>query len=347
MEARLARRPRSPVLLAGLTSVLLASGEAQQAADRLRTSLNAGGGPDVSRLLEKVLRDDLGRPSDADALTLKRLEGNDLTIGETLELAELQVRQGETLRASSTISAGIPPDTILNAEQGTRLLLITQQAADRALKDESQDTLAAAAGLFDLTVQRNIKFSAEMHQKRLSVLAHWSQADAPRVLAAARQAATEFPSGKGAAYVVASRLLNEAKRGPVALAVISGAVEGSKDPDLELYLEWVSDVVNDGSPPDAAPLMASAEKTGKLQEIVEKISAPKKEPPRSWRAEFLYILGNFFTAQGRPDQANQAYEMVLREDPDHAWACNNLGYALADKGADRQGRRHRAGLVPS
>jgi hypothetical protein len=58
------------------------------------------------------------------------------------------------------------------------------------------------------------------------------------------------------------------------------------------------------------------------------------EGVKDYRSEVAYLMGDSFTRNGRTDEANAAYELALEFQPDHGWACNNLGYSLADRGHD-------------
>jgi tetratricopeptide (TPR) repeat protein len=74
----------------------------------------------------------------------------------------------------------------------------------------------------------------------------------------------------------------------------------------------------------------------KLSELIERINAPDDDDAElgDVRAEAAYVLGNFFASGNRDDQARAAYELALTYDPKHAWACNNLGYALIERGEE-------------
>src|SRR5262249_11823367 len=95
LEAQLKRRPASGALLASLAAIDSAAGDAAPLEPRLRQALADGAGGDVSRVLEKLIRDELKRPEQADALLFGRLEGRPRLPSESMELAEAQIRNGD------------------------------------------------------------------------------------------------------------------------------------------------------------------------------------------------------------------------------------------------------------
>lgn len=334
-EKLLAERPRSRALLKGLTSMLLKAGETAQAELRLRTALRHGGGPDVSRLLEELLREHLHREEEAMAIALARLERPGRTIIESLELANLCAHEDRPADALKALTDAFPPGTLLTPDQKARALGVVAQAADRVAARADDERLAAAAGLFDLIVGQKIPLPPEMHQRRLALLARWSGATVPMIAQAAADAAREVPSGEGAAYAVAANFLAQADRPKAALEVMRLGVESVQNPDVVLFRAWCALVATSGTAADARAIADKAEQAERLDELVPYLVGAESMPaPGNWKAEFFYIMGNYFSVANRTEEANAAYEIALEHDPNHPWACNNLGYWLADKGIE-------------
>jgi tetratricopeptide (TPR) repeat protein len=110
-----------------------------------------------------------------------------------------------------------------------------------------------------------------------------------------------------------------------------------------LFIEWFRATAMAGTPAHARELIAKAQSAGKLRELVMRVSAQTEAElaSRDLCAEAAYVLGNFYSADNRTDQANAAYELALEYDPTHPWACNNLGYSLLERGGDLE----RAGAL--
>jgi tetratricopeptide (TPR) repeat protein len=335
IESQLGRRPHSPVLLAGLTMLMIEQHRERDAEGRLRAALDSSGHPEVSRLLEKLLRDQLGEGGEADALALKRLEKPVRSPVEALELAELYSRQERDTEAAATLSTALTPDVTLAPEQDLRVLLIMSRAAQRAVEHSDQAVLAAAAGLFDLAEARSMKLSWEMHEARFEVLARLATADAARVLGAVHRAAAEYAARAVPAYVMAAQKLADAGHGPVANAVMAAAADESSSAGVDLLQAWMVVAFKAGTIADVRTVIDRAARDGKARELAERLAGERQaETPRDWRAELAYIMGQFYNAEQRHELANAAYELALEYDPEHAWACNNLGYALADQGVE-------------
>jgi tetratricopeptide (TPR) repeat protein len=331
---QLQRRPRAPFLLEAQSKLLIADGRADRAASELRAALDAGGSPDVSRVLERVLRDQLDRPDDAESLITARLGRPDRTVGGSIEWAVHEAGRGADVEAAAAIQSGIRPDATLTSDQGARLLAIASQIAQRALPQPDQARLAAAASLFDLAEQRDIKAPAEAHALRLQVLAAWTDTDADRMIRAAAYTAREFPDHADAAYIAAANALALAHRGPEAIRVISTGADAVKDPGTDILAEWLRVVVVSGTIADARTLIDRAAAEGKTKELAMRFADADSSTIQDWRAQVAYVIGVTLNASQRAPEANAAYELALSYDPHHAWAANNLGYALADKGVE-------------
>jgi Flp pilus assembly protein TadD len=117
LESQLTRRPGSPALFAGLSTIMVAQGDAAEAADRLQQGIEAGGPPDLCRMREKLLRDDLSRPDESTALALARLQGRPRTIAESIELAEVLCRAGDDVAAARDILTAATDDVTLAQDQ--------------------------------------------------------------------------------------------------------------------------------------------------------------------------------------------------------------------------------------
>ncbi|HMV73765.1 MAG TPA: hypothetical protein PKB00_04280, partial [Microthrixaceae bacterium] len=56
------------------------------------------------------------------------------------------------------------------------------------------------------------------------------------------------------------------------------------------------------------------------------------EPIDESRAEFAYFMGNVLSNMGRDALSADVYRFVFELDPKHAWASNNLGYMILERG---------------
>lgn len=338
LQARLARRPLSPGLMAGMTTLLVSGGKAAEAETLLRQRLEQGGGPDLSRMLERVLRGELKKAKEADELTLKRLGGQTHLPSEAIELAEFQIRQGREADAVKALRESIPEDVTLSDDQSARLLAVATDLAQRATSvNPDAAKQAAAAEILDLASRRESKLPPELHEQRLMILSSLPGTSVDTLLEAASLTGKQYPVLADKAHALVSEGLRRSKRSDAALAFMSRAVPAMQSPGLDVFLEWFQVIALAGGTPNVRQFIETAKSAGQLNEFAARLSSGADDqsgPAKDPRAEVAYAFGQFFASNQRTDRATAAYELALEFDPKHPWASNNLGYSLADQGKD-------------
>jgi tetratricopeptide (TPR) repeat protein len=339
LETRVERRPASPALWAGMTALLTGSGKAAEAEAALRAALEKGGGPDISRLLERVLRAELGRGAEAGEMALNRLQGRTRTPGEAIELAETYTHLERTADAAAALREGLPPDVALSGKQEFQVLALAMEAAKRAGEGANAATRGPAVEILDLAAARGLVLPPDLHERRLVLLAATPEADVDRLLDAAALTGRQHEKLVDAGYVVMSQALGAAGRDAVEIAFISRAAAAR--PTADVFAEWFRVIADVGRAAHARDLVAAAGSAGKLGDLFQKLGG-EAAPAWDVRAEIVYALGTFFAGKQKDDEAAAAYELALEYEPGHPWACNNLGYMLADKGVQLE---RAAGLL--
>ncbi|MEX2219127.1 MAG: hypothetical protein WD749_10255 [Phycisphaerales bacterium] len=365
LEAQMARRPAEPVLLAARVTLMAAADRGEEAEVLLRGALADGAGPDASRLLERVLRDVLSRPAQANGLALKRLEGRVLSVSESLELAETYTRLERPADAARALRDAVRPEITLRPDQQTRLLVVGGVVGHHALTGRRAGTPdpgaeGAALAILDLSVARGATLPAALHELRLLLKAARPGATADELLEACALAAQHEPRLETMPVIRVADALSDTGRGATALEVIRKAVPRFPAGALRLHLGWFAMAARAGDGPEARAMILSAERAGRLREVVEiasnvrsidellqvahrfedlddLVARVRRERPADipeLRSEAAYILGNHLAGLRRTEAANAAYELALEFHADHGWAANNLGYALADAGGD-------------
>lgn len=342
LDEQAARRPLDAMLAASRVMLLVATDRAEEAEVHLRQLLDRGAGPDVSRLLERLLRENLKHAEEADAIALKRLEGRERSVAEGLELAEILSRTARTADAASVARQSTPEGVTLLPDQRVRLLMAARDAGDRALKGRiarrpAPESEQAAAAMLDLAVQRGVVLPAALHQMRVRIKA-LTAAPGEEILAACDLAKTQAPEVKDPPVLWALEMLlqtgDEGHATQARQLAARAAPRASGDEAIDIYSTWGVIVGLTGTASDARELIAACEKGGKLRELADRIRGRPDETVKDPRADIAYLLGDAFTRRGKTDEANRAYELALEFQPDHGWACNNLGYFLADHGGD-------------
>ncbi len=338
LEAQSERRPLDALLAAARATLMTSSDRAEEAEVMLRQLLERGAGQDVSRILERVLRENLGNAKEADALALRRLGGRTRTVTEALELAEVHARAGRTREAAEAVKASLVPGLALLPDQRLRLLTLGRDISGIALqalvaRKPDADAQQAGVALIGLAVDRGVVLPAPLHEVRLRLLPA-AGASADEILRACDLATAQAPELNSRPVLWPLATLVQSREGPRALELASRAATRPGKESVELFGAWCEVIGMLGSAPDIRALVDAADRAGKLQELADRVRGSGLEGVKDHRAEVAYLMGDTFTRNGRITDANAAYELALEYQPDHGWAANNLGYFLADRGGD-------------
>ncbi len=158
----------------------------------------------------------------------------------------------------------------------------------------------------------------------------------------------EFPKDHRGLVGVTETMVKQG-RVPDALAEMKKASDSEPDRrDLKLYLanlnvvgEKYEDAIQiyqgllDKSPKEAGLLYRQGEtyrRKGDLNTAIDKLRLSSQAAPND--PQPLIALALILDGTGRTDQAQPIYEQILRMQPDHPVALNNLAFIKAEKGQD-------------
>ncbi|MFM9996694.1 MAG: hypothetical protein ACKVU4_12955, partial [Phycisphaerales bacterium] len=333
LHERVQRRPWSDALAAAHARVLASSGRADEAEKTLRDRLATRPRAEVSRVLEVLVRE-RGRANEADDLAEARLGRTPCSIDEAIEWAEFCARKERDADAAEAVARLAPPGTGVTAEEARRLRAAAGAVAGRAIAGRAA-AREPAVRMLDELARRSVMLSPELHDQRLSLLTGMEGVDAPRLIAAAEDAARDFPSIGAAPFLRVCQLLIEARRPADAIRVIEKAAD--KEPGIDVLVAWIRMVPESGTPDDARRAIDRAVQAGRMREVADRLltPAPGETPdPRDPRAAIAYELGVAFASFARQPESIALYELALEYDPRHPLACNNLGYHLVESGGD-------------
>lgn len=135
---------------------------------------------------------------------------------------------------------------------------------------------------------------------------------------------------------LADALADLARRSPAdALASARRLALATRHADPSLFRVWARFVAVAGRAADAAEFVRAAERAGVVEPVLAAlVPEERRERTRPTPAELAYTLGGAFAGRGLEDQAEAMNELALSLDPDHAMACNDLGYTLLEAGRD-------------
>lgn len=330
LQERLAAAPRSPALIAARARVQVARARAADAESLLRAALAERHDESLSRALEWVLRQHLGRPDDADALALERLALAPRTISRVIEHAGILARRGRPADAAALLRDAVPLDASLTDEQGRALAAVLAPAAGQAADPRAR---ADALELIDVIAARGVPLPASLHEERLRLLADAPALDPAAAAAAVDRVFADVPDqGVGVVLRAAESVVRRPER---ALLLAELAAVKSPEPSMDAFWAWFQLLAAAGDADGARRLIAAADARGRVQELLQRAVGPEGLARASSAvpaAEVVYRLADFTAFAGRTDAAIPFYRLALEFDPSHPWACNNLGYTLAERG---------------
>ncbi len=178
-----------------------------------------------------------------------------------------------------------------------------------------------------------------MHQRRLEAMTASPDQSVENLIKAVKLCVTQHPQLQARPYVMVSQRLRVVLgRGVVAKEFLAKAAATAPS-DADLFEEWYLTVATVGTAEDAEPMIEAISASGKLRTVLDRIAQVAQvssyDPDaKEQRAEAAYILGTIYAGARKTVQSDAAYELALKYDPKHAWASNDLGYALADRGVD-------------
>lgn len=357
IEARLARLPRQPSLLAAWASVAAAqatdrAAAAAQIEARLLAALDRSSSVDLARVVESFCRDELKDAAKAEALAEKRRQRDPASIATLLERAIIESTAATPGGAAAALAEALTPDITLINDQPQRVVSIASnllQRAGQSMRDTQPDRPAvlepssrAALRLLDRAETLRVRLTPDLAAARLYFLGVDSSTSVERLLAASTATAEAYPEVRPTADLRVAGGLVAAQRHQDAQSFFKAALDPSRtsvsgaSERVELAAAWFRMVATSARVADARIMLDTLHGLpgGLLQQLVARFSAPQAEPPESARAEAAFILGNIYHADGHEAESEAAYLLALEYQPDHAWTANNLGYAWADRGAN-------------
>jgi len=333
LRKRLDARPQAPQLLAALARAMAAQGKAAEGSALLEERCRVWPQGELARTRERLLRESLDRAPEADALALSRLTAAPRTPDNALELAELLIRRGEFAEAATSIEQGLAPEAPFGPSHAQRLLALLGRLKPEGTGQGEQ--AEAALRLFDVASARRVPLSPQLLVARVSLLAAAHPEDAPRLVNAisdlgARMENLRLPACEQVYQALAAR-----DDATPSLRFLKEAAGMFSPPNEDLLFEWFRVTVLKGDDEDIARFVRESEPRSMLrllQKRGQEIELP--DDPGEDRAELAYCVALSLSSVGREDRAIPAYRLVLEIDPNHGWACNNLGYILLENGQD-------------
>jgi tetratricopeptide (TPR) repeat protein len=200
---------------------------------------------------------------------------------------------------------------------------------------DSKLPASQALALFDRIEGRGISMPRQLRLSRLVLLCAARGSDTEGILAAIDEESKLVPEEKERLPQQVVSLLLAKPSAKDALRLI-GALANRTVPVSETFgRQWLLFTAVRGDIDDVKYLVERVSNPGALLRLAAKEDAADVNfggDEASQRAELAYVIGNFASSEAREDIAEGAYRLTIKARPDHAWALNNLGYYLLERG---------------
>lgn len=327
LEHRLDGSPGSVTVALAVAQIMLAQDEAEAAFELVDDAAARVGHPELARNAESLLAQRLDRADEALTRALDRLAAPQGVAG-SLERAETALLGQRWSVALGAAGDALPPDAELTRPQTGRWNNIAFgliRSADGAERSEG------VVALLDEAARRGLELPEELVRGQLLLLARTGDSDRLRSFVA------EEVLGPDSGLIAVQALLGADRIGE-ALALL-GSIAITEDGVYEDTLaEWARLTGAVGDVADARSMIERLDAAGHTAEaatsLLDQFSPapmPGEPTPARDRANIAYTTALVATVLERADVAETMYRLALEYDPAHAWAANDLGYAIADR----------------
>ncbi|MFZ4573416.1 MAG: tetratricopeptide repeat protein, partial [Phycisphaerales bacterium] len=337
LRARLATRQESTLLIASLARVLVATGEPQKAEQLLADRASRWPIPELARLREAILRENLDRATDADALTQARLSAAPPTVSTAMEWFSFLASKGDFEGAAEKLGALLPAQTALPPEALVRIGQGLGRLSASSVISKGEPACRAVAALFSRVIRGKVSLPASAHAVRLEILSKGVPREPAWLTEAVRDFAVVQPDLEDEAVNQVLAWVSEAATADAALAFLIDYTLTHPSPPADLIAATALQTGNRGTLRDAERVVRELRMTETVRSVMSQLVAgsldPKAKEPEV-RAELAYAIALGFGARDLESEARSLYRLALELDPSHGWSANNLGYSLVEKGED-------------
>ncbi len=358
LRERLEQVPIQTAVLTRLAQVLSATGDHEGAAELLAQRLESiPGDADASRVLERLLRDKLGRRKEADDLAFARLARQAQSAESLLELFELYLEHDREQDAYASLTKYFSLDETRGAPFPARLIPVLARVTMQ--RDRQQEnTLDGAVSLLDLVLTHRPGAPESVHLLRLDALISLT-APADRLVRALETLTGQYPAHYPKIYDLVTRnLLDKAvtawqagdwearsSNADLSLELNVRLLEKLDAPRIETIGYIAASAHNLAHDPKdrerAADHIAAMLRLADLEPDFDRdalagayglIFNPK--PGDRLIAQVFSWFGDALNSTSHDNLSESMYRSAIRHDPQHVMSLNNLGYRLVERGED-------------
>jgi tetratricopeptide (TPR) repeat protein len=333
---RVERAPESVDAVAALARLEAAGGDAGAAVERLDGVVAKMPATKLLRLREQIVAVELKDEARAKLLVEARVSAFPRVVDDTLSYADLMLATERGDRLESVLREGIPADVPLTPAQSQGLLRVVTQAAQRDAEVVLSGGAAVSPGLLSLAQERGLSLPAGLQEARVVILAFASPGDRAAIERAFAELVAAGAEERAAMVRISRRLIGSPK--PLAGLAFAEALLQGAEPVSSDRLRLAHLVLGEvGVVEDLKRLLPELTKGDRGERLLARI-VPTDQPtpkPGLREAEVAYYSAVMAAGMDRAEVAESMYRFVLSLDAEHAMAANNLGYALLERGGDR------------
>ncbi len=328
LARRMAEAPGSvPVALAS-SQILLTNQDFEAAFEILDDAARRIGHPEAARNAEGILARHLERGDEALTRALARLEGPHGTNG-SIERAEIALAGQRWPVALEAFRAALPPGGRLSEPQLARWHRVAFGLIRGA---DGAEAVAGLLATLDDAARAGVPMPEELVRGRLLLLARSGDDDQIRAFV------EQEVLGPGSGLIAVQALIG-ADRAADALALLADLAVTDDGVWEDEFAEWARVVGGLGTAADTRAMIERLDTLGHTDDAARVLTerfapgpVPGERTPARDRADIAYTTALIATVFDRDEAAAEMYRLALAHDPDHAWAANDYGYALAERG---------------
>lgn len=327
LEDRRAVAPGSVAVTLAIAQIMLAESDTEAVYELVDDAASRIGHPELARNAEGLLAQRLDRADEALARALDRLSGT-LGVNDALERGETTLVAQRWSDAINAARAALPPGGELTGPQSARW---NNLAFGLIRSAERTQRATEVIQLLDDAARLGQEMPGELVRGQLLLLARTG--DTQRLQAFVAEEVLGPDSG-----LIAVQALLGADRIPEALALLGSIAITDGGVYEDTLAEWARLTGAVGAASDTRSMIERLDAAGHTAEaaasLLEQFSPapmPGEPSPARHRADIAYTTALVATVLEREDVSESMYRLALEYDPAHAWAANDLGYAIADR----------------
>ncbi|MFO0858162.1 MAG: hypothetical protein U0640_12490 [Phycisphaerales bacterium] len=332
---QLRARPDSPSLTIALSRLLAASNRPQDAHDLLATQYEKFPLDEFARPREDLLRNQLGNPDEADRLLVARLQKRPMDFATGIEMTQSLFSGGSYQRGTESLRTLLAANQSLTPDQLKSMSGLLNFLSPAALTKANPDAHGAALDAVDLLNARGAITTVEHASDRAELISIVRPTQAGEILDAIDQVIAIDKRYRPVIINKIAQRLFALENATPGLRLLEELNMRTEPPNEMLGREWILQTITRGGLEDVKRLVKNWKDGEHLAQSLAQLQLSPDfagEPIDESRAEFAYFMGNLLSNMGRDALSAEVYRFVFELDPKHAWASNNLGYMILERG---------------